>query len=107
MLEPTPSNTVTPTGLSPSSDPKAQWVQAAESAQAVFATAPIHSLLKQPLHELDENALRAFVQTMRTARTSQQTYSKHLRIDSPKEGKPSKDKVKADSKLADEYLNDL
>jgi hypothetical protein len=78
MPDNTPSPTVTPTSSSLMSDPQ------------VFATAPLHNLLQKTVTDMNETELRQYVATLRTARTSQQTYSKHLKIDVIKSDEPVK-----------------
>lgn len=54
---------------------------------------PTHALLKTPMHEMNAVELREFVNTLRTARTSSQTFAKHLKADAqavPKRAKTAK-----------------
>lgn len=71
---------------------------------------PVHRLINQPVHELDEVKLREYINALRTARTAQQTYTKLVKIDAPeKVGRVRKEKSEPVSKLnsVDDLLKDL
>jgi hypothetical protein len=50
----------------------------------------LHNLWQMPVHEMPEAVLRKYVETLRTARVSQQTYSKHIKVDVIKSDEPQR-----------------
>lgn len=79
-------------------------------SSTTFANAPIHALLQQPVHEMNEEQSREYVKTLRLARTNHQAFVKQLKIDS-ETAKPKKTKTSVSEtekkRLSDEYLSGL
>jgi hypothetical protein len=87
--------------------------QKTTKSSPLFATAPVHALIQQPIDTMSPEQLRQFVSHLRTLRTSPPTFSKQLREEADSEelaeakpkrqgSKKSKSPVK---NLANDYLN--